>query len=68
MLYESSVSLATIELFSSPPEFPLSSLSLMDYCPITDAGVACIVGMHTLTELSLSRTKLTDDGMPFLEG
>jgi len=40
----------------------------MDYCHITDAGVACIIGMHTLTELSLSRTKLTDDGMPFLEG
>ena len=49
-------------------EFPLTSLSLMDYCHITDTGIAWVAGMNTLTELSLSRTKLTDYGMPFLHG
>ena len=40
----------------------------MDYCYITDVGISYLTTMHTLTELSLSRTKLTDAGMVFLEG
>ncbi len=48
--------------------FPLASLNLMDYCYVTDVGVACLTGMNTLMELSLGRTKLTDNGMVFLQG
>ena len=48
--------------------FPLTSLDLTDYLHITDVGVACLVSMTSLTSLSLSRTKLTDAGMPFLQG
>ena len=48
--------------------FPLESLDLSDYCHITDVGIAHIAGMHGLSVLLLSRTKLTDDGMPCLAG
>lgn len=48
--------------------FPLQTLDLSDYCHITDAGIAHIVTMHNLTVLLLSRTKLTDNGMPFIAG
>ncbi len=48
--------------------FPLISLDLSDYLNITDAGISCISTMTSLTSLSLARTKLTDAGMPFLEG
>lgn len=44
------------------------SLDLSDYLHITDFGISCVAGMTSLTSLSLSRTKLTDAGMPFLEG
>ena len=48
--------------------FPLTSLDLTDYLQVTDLGVACLTPMTSLTSLSLSRTKLTDRGMPYLEG
>ena len=48
--------------------FPLQTLDLSDYCHITDTGIAHIVAMHSLTVLLLSRTKLTDSGMPFIAG
>jgi hypothetical protein len=44
-------------------KFPLTSLNLMDYCYISDVGVAQIITMTTLIELNLSKTKLTDTGM-----
>ena len=40
----------------------------MDYCYISDVGVAHIVSMTTLTELALSKTKLTDAGMHSVAG
>ena len=49
-------------------EFPLTSLNLMDYCYVSDVGVANIVSMTTLTELTLSKTKLTDVGMHCVAG
>ena len=49
-------------------EFPLTSLNLMDYCYVSDVGVANIVSMTTLTELTLSKTKLTDIGMHCVAG
>ena len=49
-------------------DFPLTSLNLMDYCYVSDVGVAKIVTMATLTELSLSKTKLTDSGMHSVAG
>ena len=48
--------------------FPLQVLDLSDYCHITDQGIAHIVAMHSLSVLLLSRTKLTDNGMPFIAG
>jgi len=48
--------------------FPLQSLDLSDYCHITDVGIKHIAAMGSLSVLLLSRTKLTDDGMPFLAG
>ena len=49
--------------------FPLTTLNLMDYCHITDVGISQLPSLQTtLTSLSLSRTKLTDQGMVFLEG
>ena len=50
------------------PGLPLVSLNLMDYCHVTDLGIAFLSSMNTLTLLSLSRTKLTDNGMPFIQG
>ena len=52
----------------SLPEFPLTSLNLMDYCYVSDVGVANIVSMTTLTTLTLSKTKLTDTGMHCVAG
>lgn len=49
-------------------EFPLTSLDLMDYCYVSDVGVANVVSMATLTTLSLSKTKLTDTGMQSVSG
>ena len=40
----------------------------MDYCYVSDVGVAHIVCMTTLTELILSKTKLTDAGMRSVAG
>jgi hypothetical protein len=40
----------------------------MDYCHVTDLGIAFLSSMTTLTHLSLSRTKLSDNGMPFIQG
>ena len=48
--------------------FSLTSLDLSDYCFITDGGIAHIATMHSLTDLSLCRTKLTDEGMAVLKG
>lgn len=48
--------------------FPLQALDLSDYCHITDTGISHVAVMHSLTTLLLSRTKLTDDGMPFIAG
>ena len=50
------------------PGLPLVSLDLMDYCHVTDLGIAFLSSMNSLTHLSLSRTKLTDNGMPFIQG
>lgn len=55
-------------MFLSFSEFPLTSLDLMDYCYVSDVGVANIVSMATLTTLSLSKTKLTDTGMQSVAG
>ena len=53
---------------NNTPGFPLVSLDLMDYCHVTDLGIALLSSMSNLTHLSLSRTKLTDNGMPFIQG
>ena len=44
------------------------SLDLSDYLNVTNVGISYLATMTMLTSLSLSRTKLTDEGMPFLEG
>ena len=49
-------------------EFPLTCLNLMDYCYVSDVGVANIASMTTLVELTLSKTKLTDSGMHSVAG
>lgn len=48
--------------------FPLTSLDLSDYLNITDRGISQVSSMRHLISLSLARTKLTDDGMPYLRG
>ena len=55
-------------LYTELPGLPLVSLDLMDYCHVTDRGIAFLSSMNSLTHLSLSRTKLTDNGMPFIQG
>ena len=54
--------------FFFSPDLPLTSLNLMDYCYVSDVGVANIVSMGTLTSLTLSKTKLTDAGMHSVAG
>ncbi len=48
--------------------FPLAHLNLMDYCHVTDRGISHVSHMTSLQVLTLSRTKLTDEGMPYLMG
>ena len=42
---------------------PLTSLNLTGYLNVTDVGIAHVARMHSLTELSLSRTEITNEGM-----
>ena len=57
-----------ITLYFPYAAFPLENLNLMDHCHVTDYGISHVSHMTSLSVLTLSRTKLTDQGMPYLAG
>ena len=56
------------EVMSTAFSFPLTSLDLSYFFYISGKGVAKLPSMTHLTSLSLAHTKLTDAGMPPLQG